>query len=76
MEDRRSIYQIEFDNKIEVFVRELIREKLQQLPQDQQAYFNRLYPGGIEQLKLENMQHAYCQCVATIKRNKDKAKKP
>lgn len=66
-EDGRSNYQKEFDDKVEPFARELIREKLIQLPKGHQEFFDRLYPGGIEELKLSNMRQAYCQCVASIR---------
>jgi len=57
---------IAIDKKVEAFKRGLLNEALAQCTADQQAFFHRIFPGGVAESKLVG---AIELCERTIKKN-------
>lgn len=55
--------------RIEAFTRKCLKDLVAQLPDDQRAFFFKLYPEGIGKLALAKVPWAIEQCERTIAKN-------
>ena len=67
---------IDFDFKVLHFKRALVKELLDRCTKEQKDLFNRMYK-SIEDLKEDQMRHAYFQCKNTLReKRKENVNKP
>lgn len=59
------------ETKTEKFKRRELKKVLKKLTKEQINFFNRLY-GSIAEIPESKMNHAYFQCISTIKKNNKK----
>jgi len=59
----------DFDKKVEQFERCILKDLLLQCTMEQQHFFLKLYPEGVEKMPREKIKRAVEQCEATIKKN-------
>ncbi len=55
-------------------LRDMCAKLLSECTPEQQAFFGRIYPGGIESLDQRRLENAIDQCQRTIKKNQSKPK--
>ena len=60
---------------IDQFKRDSLKSLLSQCTEEQQAFFLRLYPDGVDRMPVDKIPRAIEQCEATIKKNKSRAQK-
>ncbi len=61
----------EFDEAVISLKRDLIKQLLTKCNADQVAFFNRMY-NSVDEMKEDQMPHAYRQCKTTVERNEAK----
>ncbi len=62
-----------FDYQTELHGRDLVQELLSKCTKEQQVFFERVFPGGVDGLKGDKIKTAYELCERTIKDNNKKA---
>lgn len=59
-------------DEIEQYRRDVLQRLLDQCTPEQQAFFLRMYPGGVEKIPQDKLDWATVQCENTIKKNRKK----
>ena len=62
----------EFDSITDEHGRELVRELLKKCDEPQRKFFERVFPGGVDELKGDKIKTAYDLCKRTLKNNAEK----
>lgn len=59
----------ELERRTLAFQRGEVEKLLSQCTPKQQAFFGKLYPGGVNSLSGDKLLNAYDQCARTVRRN-------